>query len=82
MKAILIDFDGTESRGIYKVYPATEDSEPDFVFQGEFYYGDSDDEDLCTYTTKEGARRAAYNTALHVAKKVGATILSNELERA
>lgn len=91
MKAIFIDFDGTESDGVYKVYPANEESEPDFVFQGEFYYGRSKDEDPCVwaededlnvYSTKDGARQAARSTALHIAKQVDAIILCNELERA
>ena len=73
--AILIDFDGDDQSGVFEIYPANEESEPDFRFSGAFHY--------CTQGTKKfgsrtHARLAAEAEAERVAKGIGGQWFTNE----
>ena len=73
--AIMINFDGDARNGIYSIYPANEESEPDFDFRSCFSY--------CTqgtaeYESRDAARRAAEAEADKIAHLIGGEWYSNE----
>ncbi len=72
---IIVDFDGSDSSGIYRVYPANEESETDHEFRSEFVYGLGNDGD---YETQADARRAAQNEAKVFANYIGGNWATNE----
>jgi hypothetical protein len=74
-KLIIVDFDGTPDTGIFRVYPANEESEPDADFQHDFIYGASWDGE---YDTQAQARAAAHNTAKRLAGSIGGNWATNE----
>lgn len=71
--AIMIDWDGTDHSGVYVIYPANEESEPNFDFHSSFCYGPQND-----YKTRDEARSAAENEAFRVACRIGGKWLTNE----
>jgi hypothetical protein len=73
-KLIIVDFDGDEFSGIYRVYPANDESEPDLEFQSEFVYGNEDG----AYEKKALARMAATMTAKVLAASIGGNWATNE----
>jgi hypothetical protein len=73
--AVMIDFDGTDHSGLFVIYPANEESEPDFDFRSCFSY--------CTqgtaeYDSRDAARRAAEAEADKIAHLIGGEWYSNE----
>lgn len=58
--ALLIDFDGTEERGVFRLYPANDETEDALSlacvkeFQTEFWYGTGFSEDLETKREAQG----------------------------
>lgn len=72
---ICVDFDGTERSGVFRIYPANDESEPDCSFQAAFYYGTQDDGD---HETRQAAQLAAHNEARRLAQIIGGNWASNE----
>jgi len=64
-----------ESSGIYRVYPANDESEPDCEFWPEFVYGSGDAGD---YDTRADAREAAQAEAKRLARHIGGNWATNE----
>ena len=74
---IIVDFDGTHHSGIYRVYPANDESEPDCEFWSEFVYdvrSPSQDE----YSSQSDARYAAQAEAKRLARHIGGLWATNE----
>ena len=73
--AIMIHFDGDTRDGIYSIYPANDDSEPDFDFRPSFFYCTRGTAD---FNSQDDARRAAEAEAARIAWKIGGAWYSNE----
>ena len=73
--AIMIDFDGDDRSGVYELYPANEESEPDFCWSCTFHYCTQGTAD---YDSRDEARAAAEAEAGRVAARIGGTWFSNE----
>ena len=71
--AIMIDWDGDDHSGSYDLYPANDESEPDFDFCSSFTYGPDED-----YDSRDDAREAAEAEAERVADRIGGQWFSNE----
>jgi hypothetical protein len=83
--AILIDFDGTETRGVFRIYPANEETEDalsdvDLLacvsVDPEFWYGTGASEDL-DFETKREAQDAVELLARKVSRAAGITWQTN-----
>ena len=74
-RVIIVDHDGDQWEGVYRVYPGNEESEPESEFQGEFIYTRNDDGH---FDSIHDARRAAHSVANRVAKEVGGQWVTNE----
>lgn len=76
-RAIMIDHDGDNTSGCYRIYPANEASEPPIYFQAEHHYGY--DESLpSNYASRAEARTAAESRAARLARSIGGVWMSNE----
>lgn len=73
--AIMIDFDGDDHSGVFELYPANEESEPDFCWSCTFHYST---QGLADYDSRDEARAAAEAEAERVAKRIGGEWFSNE----
>lgn len=74
-KLIIIDHDGDNWEGIYRVYPANDESEVEEDYQKEFIYSRTDDG---CYASIHDAQVAAYSVAKRIAKQIGGDWTSNE----
>ena len=78
--AILIDFDGTETRGVFRIYPANEETEDALrlacvkEFPSEFWYGTGFSED---FETKREAQGDVELLARKVSRAAGITWQTN-----
>lgn len=77
---IIVDFDGTHDSGIYRVYPANEESEPDCEFWSEFVYDVRSPNPRWPheYSSQSYARQAAQEEAKSLAKHIGGMWATNE----
>ena len=76
-RAIMVDFDGDNTSGCYRIYPANEQSEPPIYFQADHHYGY--DESLPTnYASRAEARTAAESRAARLARSIDGVWMSNE----
>lgn len=74
-KVMIVDFDGCQGYGVFRLYPANDESEPDCSFCREFVYGSGDHGD---YDNKQDAREAAHAEAKRVARYIGGVWATNE----
>lgn len=72
--AIMIDWEGDNRAGFYQLYPANEQSEPDFPFQDLFEY----DLDFLPPVSRSEARAGAEAEAARIAKRMGGEWFTNE----
>jgi hypothetical protein len=71
--AIMVNHDGDNQSGVFLLYPANEESEPEKEFKACFYYGPGDE-----YETRDEARQAAESEAFRVACRIGGQWFTNE----
>ena len=77
-RAILVDFDGDNASGCYRIIPANEASEPAIDFEPEHYYGYADESLPTNYASRAEARAAAERRAARLARSIGGVWLTNE----
>jgi len=74
--AIMINWEGDEHAGFFQLYPANDESEPDFTFQDLFEY----DLDFLPPVSRSEARAGAEREAQRIADRIGGDWFTNEPE--
>jgi hypothetical protein len=72
--AIMVNHEGDECAGFYQLYPANDESEPDFPFQDLFEY----DRDFLPPVSQSEARAGAEREAQRIADRIGGQWLTTE----
>ena len=77
---ILVDFDGDDIDGVFRVYPANDESEPEGEFKHEFWYSTKADPSASVedFHSRTSARRAAQQEAQRLATQIGGDWMTNE----